>query len=100
MKTRRVMVSGLEDALRASSTCPATENKRSTGHEVAEIAKKRRTSRESIGKGRKKKLSTKKGIILINDGVGVRRMLSVFKDLLCKNKRSESTRHFCVSLHE
>jgi hypothetical protein len=34
MKTRRVMVSGLKDDLRVSSTCPETENKRSTGHEV------------------------------------------------------------------
>jgi hypothetical protein len=39
MKTRRVMVSGLKDSLRESSTCPTTENKRSTGHEVAEITK-------------------------------------------------------------
>ena len=50
MKTRRVMVSGLTDSLRVSSTCPVTENKRSRGHEVSEITKKRRANRESVGK--------------------------------------------------
>jgi hypothetical protein len=47
MKTRRVMVSGLKVDLRVSSTCPETENKRSTGHEVE---KKRRSIREIGGK--------------------------------------------------
>jgi hypothetical protein len=38
-------------------------------------------------------------IILMYDGVGVRDMLSVLQDLLCKKRRSESTRHLCVSLY-
>jgi hypothetical protein len=49
-KTRSVMVSGDKDFLRAPSTWPTTENNRSTGQEVAEMVKKRRASRESVGK--------------------------------------------------
>jgi hypothetical protein len=40
MKTRTVMVSEVKDDLRGTSTCPPTENKRSTGHEVAEMDQK------------------------------------------------------------